>query len=341
MPNKSYQKFSLVILVFLFSITFTIGGYFLSRPKVTDINLLSAQVSQNFSTQQIENKTVNLIMVGDIMLDRGVEYEIKIQNNWRWPFLKIAEELKKADIVFGNLEGPISDKGVKVGSIYSFRADPRVIEGLNYAGFNILSVANNHAFDYGKEALEDTFFRLKEAKIDCVGGGFNSAEAGSPVIKEINDTKIAFLAYTDLCPLSWKATEKKSGIACISEKELEEIKNNIREAKNQADIVIISLHSGEEYLKEPNQFQIEFSKSAVEAGANLIIGHHSHTVQKNEQYKDGWIFYSLGNFIFDQKFSEDTMSGQIIKIYIDNREIKEIVSINIKINEDFQPEIEK
>ncbi|PIV45302.1 MAG: hypothetical protein COS25_00520, partial [Candidatus Nealsonbacteria bacterium CG02_land_8_20_14_3_00_37_10] len=98
-----------------------------------------------------EEQPIKIILVGDIMLDRGVEYMVEKEGkgDFRFPFIKIADYLKGADIVFGNLEGVISDKGIKVGSIYSFRANPKAIEGLIFAGFNVLSLANNHAFDYG------------------------------------------------------------------------------------------------------------------------------------------------------------------------------------------------
>ncbi len=91
--------------------------------------------------------------------------------------------------------------------------------------------------------------------------------------------------------------------------------------------------------KTPTQFQIEFSKMAIEAGADLIVGHHSHVIQPNEKYGNGYIFYSLGNFIFDQGFSEETMRGQIIEVLIENKQIKEVITKEIKINNFFQPEI--
>jgi len=291
-----------------------------------------------------EKKTISVVLVGDIMLNRGVEYMMKTEGNgdFRFPFSKIAKDLKKADILFGNLEGPISDKGIKVGSIYSFRAEPEAIEGLTFAGFNLISLANNHAFDYGREALEDCLAKLSKAGIDYVGAGFNEGEAyggRTPVIKEIEGTKIGFLAYTNLGPESWKASEKNSGIAWISEKDFEKIKKDIENAKSQADILIVSLHAGEEYAAEPTQFQIEFSKAAIDAGADLVIGHHPHVVQKSEKYKDKWIFYSLGNFVFDQSFSQETMRGKILEILIKDGKINELIPKKIEINNYFQPEI--
>ena len=341
MLNKLDKILFLVVLILFLGLVFFIGSSFLIPPKVVEISPAPAQVSENFTnqTQSTENETITIILVGDIMLDRGVEYMMKEYNDWRWPFLKIAADLRKADLLFGNLEGPISDKGTKVGSIYSFRADPKAIEGLTFAGFNVLSLANNHAFDYGREALEDTFLRLKGAEINYVGAGFDEKEAYSPVIKDIKDTKIGFLAYTNLGPEIWKATEENSGIAWISENDLEKIKKDIENAKSQADILIVSLHAGEEYQKTPTPFQIEFSKAAIDAGADLVVGHHPHVIQRDELYKNGYIFYSLGNFVFDQSFSDQTMRGQMVKVLIENGKIKEVIPGEIKINAFFQPEI--
>jgi poly-gamma-glutamate synthesis protein (capsule biosynthesis protein) len=338
-----------IFVFFILGVILFIGSSFLIKPRVVEVSSLPTQVSK---PEIIENKTITVILVGDIMLDRGVEYMVEKEGSgdFKFPFLKIADELKNADILFGNLEGPISDKGTKVGSIYSFRNDPKAIEGLTYAGFDVVSLANNHAFDYGREALEDCLTRFSNEKIDYVGAGFSEDEAFSPIVKEIKDTKIAFLAYTNLGPEIWKAGKENSGIAWISENDMEKIKKDIENAKEKSDILIVSLHAGEEYQKEPTQFQIDFAKMAIDAGADLVVGHHPHVVQKNERYPEGkqvpygtswsgYIFYSLGNFVFDQSFSDQTMQGQMVKVLIENNKIKKVVPINIKINQNFQPEI--
>jgi len=280
--------------------------------------------------------------VGDIMLDRGVEYKIQKEGkgDYKFPFLKITAELKKADILFGNLEGPISNKGKKVGSIYSFRMNPKAIEGLKYAGFDILSLANNHMFDYQRVAFEDTMRILEENGIDYLGAGFNKEEALSLKIKEIKNTKIGFLAYTNLGPETWRATEKNSGIAWINKKDIEEAKKDIEVAKQKVDVLIVSLHSGEEYSTSSTPFQISFSKVCIDAGADLVVGHHPHVIQKVEKYKDGWIAYSLGNFIFDQGFSEETMEGLLLEVIIEDNKIKELNPKEIKISKSFQPYLE-
>jgi poly-gamma-glutamate capsule biosynthesis protein CapA/YwtB (metallophosphatase superfamily) len=325
-------SFSLIMLVFI--------GSFLIKPKVIDVKVSLAQVYQEKEEAPVPKNETEVIFVGDIMLDRGVKYQILKQGgNWQWPFLKVADEFKKADLVFGNLEGPISDKGTKAGSIYSFRDDPRVISGLTLAGFDVLSVANNHAFDYTREAIEDTFLRLKEAGIDYVGGGLNATEAATPIVTEVDGVKFGFLAYTNLCPLSWRANKEKAGVNCVSSADIEKIKKEIAQAKKQAEIVIVSVHAGEEYSQELNWFQVEFSKAAIDAGADIVIGHHPHVVQKYEIYKNKYIFYSLGNFVFDQSFSTSTMEGLMVKMIISEGKIKDVTSTAIKINSEFQPEI--
>ncbi len=329
---KKKPLFIFLIIIALGIILF-IAACFLIVPEKTEIY-------QSPVAEETEKETINVILAGDIMLDRGVEYMVEKQGkgDFKFPFLKTTEYFKKTDIVFGNLEGVISDKGTKVGSIYSFRANPKAMEGLISAGFNVLSLANNHALDYGKAALEDCLTRLKNSGISYVGAGFNEKEAFSLVVKEINSTKIGFLAYTDLGPEIWKAKEN-SGIAWIKFSDFEKIRKEIKEAKENVDVLIVSLHSGEEYVQELTQFQVEFSKMAIESGADLIVGHHPHVVQLNDKYEQGYIFYSLGNFIFDQSFSKETMESQIVEIKIEDKTIKEVKIKEIKINDFFQPEI--
>ncbi len=307
--------------------------YFLIRPKIIEFTLKRTPLPE-------PEKPIELIFVGDVMLDRGVKYMVEKHgdNDFSFPFAKIADEIKNADLTMANLESQISDKGSKVGSIYSFRAPIEAIQGLIFSGIDIVSLANNHAFDYGSQALKDSLERLIDAGISPVGVG-NEYQAFSPTIKTVDKTKIAFFAYTDQMPVSLQAKGESLGIAVINKDNLTKIKADIELAKQLADIVVVSFHWGTEYAKEPSLEQTDLAENMIDAGADLIIGHHPHVVQKYEKYKDGYIFYSLGNFIFDQGFSNETLEGEVIEVTIENKKIKQVFPKRIKINEFFQPEL--
>lgn len=280
----------------------------------------------------------SMIFVGDIMLSRSVGDLMKEKGDYKFPFLKVSEFLKRADITFGNLENPVSLGGVRVGSIYSFRADPKTIEGLTYSGFDIVSIANNHIWDYSREAFMDTLRYLKDVGIDYVGGGNNFDEAHNGVIRNVRDVKVSFLAYTDLIPKGVSATKDSAGVSFL---DLDQMVIDIQKAKSLSDIVVVSFHWGDEYKTEHNLTQESIAKSAIDAGASLIIGHHPHVVQEVEQYKDAWIAYSLGNFIFDQTFSQATMSGLALRVNIEEGRISTVERINIDISRSYQASLKE
>jgi len=290
------------------------------------------------------NNESTLLFVGDIMLskNRGVGKQIKKYQNTKYPFLKIADKLKSADITFGNLEGPISSRGKDMGGRYSFRAEPRVIEGLRFAGFDIMSIANNHIFDWGEEAFDDTLLILRSNDIDAVGGGINYTKANIPIIKNVNGTKIAFLAYSTV-DYDINAFNAEEGISGKSSFNLGNTKRAVKRIKELgiADIVAVSFHWGEEYKTRSNIGQQNIARTLIESGADMIIGHHPHVVQEIERYKGGWIVYSLGNFVFDQSFSEETMRGLMVEVKVDNKSktISSIDPIDIEISETFQPKV--
>lgn len=321
-----------ILFIILITILYTslFGSSFLFWKDKFQASLILPEEKEEFAT---------MLFVGDIMLDRGVEWYVQQHQDWNWPFLKIADVLKKADLVFGNLESIISDKGENQGSIYSFRAEPETIQGLTLAGFNVLSVANNHSLDYGGEAFLDSIERLKKVNIIPVGGGINKKEAHAPNITDIKDTTVAILAYTEVGSPFWQAGENSPGVAWIDNTKIETLKEDILAAKEIANIVIISFHFGEEYQKEPSEFQKTLSRIAIDYGANLVIGHHPHVIQPIERYKHGWIAYSLGNFVFDQGFSPETMEGMMLKVLARENSITQIIPVKIEILKEFQPAI--
>lgn len=297
--------------------------------KNTDENKLPLIASSSESKNQAE-----LIFVGDVMLSRYIGDLMDKNNDYNYPFALIKDYLGSADLVFGNLESPISKNGKSAGHLYSFRADPRAAAGLKEAGFSVVSLANNHAFDYGLEAFTETISNLKNENIAYVGGGLNYLEAHRGYDREVNGTKITFLGYTDLLPLSEEASEEKAGYAFPDSSQMVK---DIKAAKERSDLVVVTFHWGQEYKTVHNKHQEIMAEQAVEAGASLIIGHHPHVVQDVEEYKGVTIAYSLGNFIFDQNFSAETKNGLTLKVLIANKEIKSIKKIPIKFNRNFQP----
>lgn len=278
---------------------------------------------------------VTFAFLGDIMLDRGVKSSIN--KNFKGDYSILFEKmgiLKKQDIVFANLEGPASDKGKDLKNLYSFRMHPSVIPALAGGGINIVSVANNHAGDWGIEAFNDTLFRLKENEISYAGGGTLS-EVENPTIIEKYGIKIGFLGFSDVGPNWLEATTEKQGILLANNPRFEKI---IKNASEQVDHLIVSIHFGDEYKKVNNQRQQKLARTAIDNGAKMVIGHHPHVVQNTEIYKNGYIVYSLGNFIFDQKFSLDTMQGMLLEAKLRKNGELSIKKHTVKLNNLFQPD---
>ncbi len=285
------------------------------------------------------NKDVfEIAFVGDIMLSRNVENSI--YKNHNGDFARLFEKIdfiKKADIAFGNLEGPVSISGKDAGSIYSFRFKPDALNAIKSAGFDVLSVANNHAGDWSKEAFEENIFRLKNEKIYPVGGGVSKKDASTPRIIEKGGVKIGFLGFSDVGPNWFEAKNDKPGILLVRD-DFEDI---IKEAAMRADVLVVSIHFGEEYKNNSNDRQKFLARTAIDNGAKIVAGHHPHVIQEVESYNGGIIAYSLGNFIFDQDFSEETMEGLALSVYLEGGEIIAVKQDKIKLNEFFQPELIK
>jgi poly-gamma-glutamate synthesis protein (capsule biosynthesis protein) len=300
-----------------------------------DISLSNTPVPTK-SASPAKQGEASMLFVGDIMLSRSVGDLMAAKNNYLWPFEKIADFLKSADFTFANLETPVSNRGVKVGSIYSFRSDPRSINGLTSAGFDLVSIANNHAWDYGRDAFVDTMDHLSNADISYAGGGHSYQEAHDGVVQEIQGTKVGFLAYTNLLPKSLSASGNNPGLAIYDEKQMVD---DIVRMKTKASVVVVSFHWGEEYHPVHNALQEQIAHTAIDAGADLIIGHHPHVPEDIEQYSGKYIVYSLGNFIFDQNWSAETMKGLAVRVWLKNNTIYRLEQIPINISKEYQASI--
>lgn len=306
----------------------------------------TAWVKQKEGIPEIKDPDfVTFSFVGDIMLDRGVR-NTTLKNfggDYSALFSKL-DILKKSDIVFGNLEGPASDQGKDMHNLYSFRMDPSVVPALAGAGVNVLSVANNHVGDWGRDAYTDTLSRLRENEILYSGGGMNAEEAEQPAVMEKYGMKIGFLAFSDKGPSWMVATPNNPGLLLASNPRFDEI---IQNASKQVDYLVVSFHFGEEYQAKHNDRQEYLAHKAVDDGAKLVIGAHPHVEEDYEVYsREGcgdsscasYIAYSLGNFIFDQPFSKATMQGALLQVKLNNDGTMSVTKNIVRLNSAFQPD---
>lgn len=280
-------------------------------------------------------KSIKFTAVGDIMLCRSVGDFIE-KYGPQFPFETIKDQFAGSDIIFGNLECSISERGFP--SKYwpahmNFRAHPKVVRGLKEAGFNVLSLANNHVSNYGEDALLDTIRLLQSNGISHVGAGASAHEAYAPLILNQNNLRIAILAYSTILNGSRIAKNEKSGIAQFS---LKKALRSIKAAREKADLVVVSMHWGIDYETNPVPQHMECARQMIDAGAVLIIGHHPHVIQPIERYMNGLIIYSLGNFVFDDSL-EGTDISLMFNFTLSDEGIEKYEIIPLEKNEYHQP----
>lgn len=302
---------------------------------------LSGNISNIADGIQLEDnikrkEPLKIAAVGDILLGRGVGNRIISQHggDFTYPFRKVEGILKTADVVFANLESPISDRGVPVdGKPITLRSGTKAFEAVRAAGFNLLNLANNHVMDYGDEALYDTLDILSKNGIAFAGAGRNIEEARKAAILEKKGYKIGMLAYTDMAyirfggPESYAAASStKPGVAPLDDLM---IKEDIGKLKGKVDILIVSLHWGTEDSFKVSGEQRQMAHELIDSGADIIIGHHPHQFQGIEVYKGRPVMYSLGNFIFDQNDPENQESF-IVNIEYEENEFTKLYAIPVR-----------
>lgn len=251
---------------------------------------------------------------GDIMLSRNVAAAIQKSNDVDLPFRNIADILKSTDFNFANLESPVAPfakNQIIGGHSLLFGAPAGYIKGLADFNFKILNLANNHALDQGLLGIKATRSALDNLNIKYEGAGDNLDQAWQPAIVEANGIKIGFIGAS-YASVNDSGKTTNNYVARIGD--LENLKSSIQNLKSKSDFIVVTMHAGTEYTKTPNAAQTAFAHAAIDDGADMIIGSHPHWVQTIEEYNDKYIFYSLGNFIFDQDWSQETKEGLTLKI---------------------------
>jgi len=300
-----------VILYILAAISLAAGLSLNFTPAAVSLPALPAEPVLAEKTEKMEEteKTARILFVGDIMLDRGVIYYSEKsagKNANGFIFEKIHQELLKNDIVVANLEGPITDnESVSISAkqdspeIFYFTFNPSWAKTLSENNIRLVDLGNNHILNFGGQGLAETKKYLREAGVDY----FGAPDYPKSIAIEINGIKVAFISYNEFS--AYNKIEAESAI------------EEIEAAKKHADIIIVFAHWGAEYVPVPADSVRELSHKFIDEGADLIIGSHPHVIQPVEVYKNKRIYYSLGNFIFDQYFSEETKKGLGVVVKID------------------------
>jgi len=238
--------------------------------------------------------TITLAFVGDVMLGRGVAQAL--DGDWEAAFTEVQPWLAEADLAFANLESPLTAApGPPMGGAYDLRAPPEAVAALRVAGFDVVSLANNHALDAGEVGLQETVSTLSAAGIAPLVDG----EAGrSPVYQSANLPTFRMFAFDDsLVPLNVQAAGQA-----------------VAAAVKQVDLVVVSIHWGGEYQAAPGPRQRAIARALADAGARLIVGHGPHVLQRVEWAGETLVAYSLGNFLFDQLYPADCRWGAILRV---------------------------
>jgi poly-gamma-glutamate synthesis protein (capsule biosynthesis protein) len=263
---------------------------------------------------QVATTSATFLAVGDIMLSRDVAGAIIKAKNIDYPFLNFSDTLKSTDFNFANLESPVAPKKPIVGgSTLIFGAASSSLQALKDYNFQIVNLANNHAFDQGLAGVDVTRSTLDGLGIAHEGTGDNLDEAWTPAVVTDNDIKICFIGAS-FSSLNDGGKAKNDFVARIED--TDRLQSAIRNSQSICDFIVVTMHAGTEYTRAPNNAQVAFAHAAIDDGADIVIGAHPHWVQTIEKYQGKYIFYSLGNFVFDQNFSQDTKQGLVLKIQI-------------------------
>lgn len=272
---------------------------------VPDTELSESGTEEAVGAKQQEDTTI--IFTGDVLFANAFHagYDAKgIEGVLSEELLAI---LQNADILMVNQEFPFSEQGTPMqDKQYTFRCEPSYVKALQEMGVDVVSLANNHVLDYGKSALKDTFKTLEEAGIPYGGAGETVDRAQEVQIIEVNGRKYGFLAASRVVPVAeWKVENSTPGVfSCYDDTRLVEL---VKEAREECDFLAVYPHWGVEYAEYPEEYQTAIAKNCIEAGADVVVGSHTHCLQGAEYIGDKPVFYSLGNFVFGQSIERSAV----------------------------------
>ena len=258
-------------------------------------------------------ENVSVAVTGDVMFARNMEGVLSLDSS---PFAGVSDVISNADLLLINFENAATTSENALKGDVPLKCSPEYVPLAKANNITVAALANNHAFDYGAEGMRDTVENLKSADIIPIGAGDSEDEAHAAVVKDVNGRKITILNYMDSENFAEYSQDvmpaAKGSNAGYSAYSLEDARKQIAE-NNDSDLIIAYMHYGNEYLEYANDDQIRISHELIDCGADVVVGSHPHVPQGFEMYKGKPIFYSLGNFIFDQS-NEETHVAYFLSI---------------------------
>lgn len=273
---------------------------------------------------------VSIIFTGDILLDRGVRRQIETSGVESLFAPDVDSLFRQADVVVGNLECPVTHVKAPVQKLYCFRGEPQWLDALKAHGFTHLNMANNHTVDQGRRGLRDTWQNVSRAGMVAVGAGENMAEASRPVLLASVPREVWLIASLRMSLENFPFLKDRP---CVSQLPFDSLVTQVQRLRAEKPwaVIVVSLHWGAEHTLKPMPQQRQQARRLVDAGADLLVCHHTHTLQSIEEYKGKQIYYSIGNFIFDPSqpvnrqacvvrlnVTADDLSVETVPVTIDN-----------------------
>ena len=271
-----------------------------------------AQAAPADRSRALADGTVTIAFVGDVLLAGSVGDAIA-REGVHYPWALTREVFERADFVVANLETSVAHGGTAENKQFTFRAHPRTLEGLSAAGVDLVSLANNHSLDYGREALLETLEHLDGRGVRRVGAGADATEAYAPAIVEFGALRVGFIGVSRVYPYaSWPATATRAGVASGYDYALDAVMAAVDQALPRVDALFVLVHWGAELADEPRQIDLDFARLLLERGVTGVIGHHPHVLQGFRfSPASGLVAWSLGNFVF-RSFREETRMTAVL-----------------------------
>ena len=331
------------------------AAYLLTRPKLATPEKLVSDVPSLTPGEQ------SIVLVGDVMpWDRAAPY--LEQHGAGYPFRSTLPLLRSAELAILNLEGPVAEQSPKAAKEFSYRIPPWTLAGMVEAGFNAVSLANNHSLDCGPAGLGETFTRLAAVNLAVFGAGVDPAEAYSPRVLALGKLRVALIGFvapetmyfdskaaeadpgdvaaTETLERSLGAGPGRPGVAVLTRERLVQV---VEKAKATSDLVVLFVHWGIRYHQAPSPYQRELARAAIDAGVDLVVGHHAHTWQPIESYRNRAIVYGLGNFAFGSR-NRRAREGLVVRAIVSAKQVTRLelyplLTLNRDSRVSYQPKV--